>query len=132
MSASTQASETNRTNGNGHSQRKPRSAASIAAQKATAAKNLAAKKAAAPVQRGQTPASVAAPPVPGVTPIPIAAGGPSMISLTYLRDRLTRLEIERQTIQSLISAAGSQRVAAPRKAMKKRRAKRLPPMKQAA
>lgn len=126
MSASTQTDPgrtTPITNGNGHTARKTRGPNKAKAK----------AKAAAPAPQAAQTAVIAGPTAPRVTPIPITGGG-SMISVAYLRDRLAKLEIERQTLQSLIAAAGPQRVAgpgAPRKSTKKK-AKRKSPMKQAA
>lgn len=129
MSATTQTGEATRpiTNGNGHATRKARGP-----NKAKAKAKAKAPATAAPMQTAAGVTAAAAQPTARITPIPIAGGG-SMIS--WLRDRLNRLDIERQTIQSLIAAAGPQRMATPgttRKAPKKRRAKRQQTMKQAA
>lgn len=150
MSASTQTGET--TNGNGHaSTRKPRSAASIAKQKATAAKTAASKAAAAkaPLQAGQQPAGtiatqtnvavrrIGAPGNPTVT-----AAGSATISIAWLREREQYLETEVRVasgrlteIRSMIASFGPRKAmttAAPKKARSKKLKRRTSPAKLAA
>lgn len=137
MSASTQTGEATqtRTNGNGHVTRGTRKARGPNKAKAKA------KAPAAGMPQGATQgvtgaaAQTATAPIVariGPTAIPVTGG---MLSVAYLRDRLTRLDIERQVIQSLISAAPARTAisaAAPRKAKTKRAKRKAAPVRQAA
>ena len=135
MSASTQQAQT--LPGNGHTApRKARSAASIAKQKATAARTAAAKLSAArvapPTQAMTPPTNVAA---RRIGPVPIAAPvapGASPGSIAWLLFRQQELEIEGAIIRRMIASFGPRGVVATGTRRAKKRAKRKSPMKQAA